>query len=228
MLSRGAVGSDDAYIEEHRPLVLSIVDKVVRQFNIQGPRDDLIADGFRGLIEARSRFDAGRGVQFSTFAYYRIRGAIIDGVRRNSPLPRRLYAKLRAAQSADEITEILGQERSKTPQVRTDAKQTILALDDTLSNIAQAYALAAMEQPEHVVETAEENLLSAESAHHIRAALDALNPRERALIERFYFKGETLESVGKEFGISKSWASRIHTKALTKIRAHYESAMGAK
>ncbi len=219
------MGSDDAYIEEHRPLVLSIVDKVVRQFNIQGPRDDLIADGFRGLIEARSRFDAERGVQFSTFAYYRIRGAIIDGVRRNAPLPRRLYARLRAAQSADEITEILGRERAKNPQVRSDVKQTVLSLDDTLSNIAQSYALAAMEQPTHEVDTAEENLLSAESAHHIRAALEVLNPRERAFIERFYFKGETLESVGKEFGISKSWASRIHTKALKKIRAHYETAM---
>ena len=72
--------AETEFVDRHRALVQSIVQSVQRQLPIATDTADLEAFGFIGLLEARSRYDAARGAQFTTFAYYRIRGAIIDGI----------------------------------------------------------------------------------------------------------------------------------------------------
>ena len=85
------------FITQHEKMVHGLANRLRRELSLRGDLDDLIAFGFGGLLEARHRFDPGRGVRFQTFAYHRVRGAMLDGVRKMSQLPRRAHERLQAA-----------------------------------------------------------------------------------------------------------------------------------
>jgi RNA polymerase sigma factor for flagellar operon FliA len=91
----------DAEAQAHRELVERIVRRLQRELDLSCDTDDLRGWGQQGLLEAKQRFDPARGVRFSTFAYYRIRGAVLDGVRKQGWLSRRAHAKVRAYEAAD-------------------------------------------------------------------------------------------------------------------------------
>jgi len=169
-------------------------------------------------VEARSRFDPSKGVQFNTFAYYRIRGAMLDGVRRQAFLPRRAYEKLRAAEAALDIGEWAGQSRTNTPGGPT-AEAAAKTLHETLARVSASFVVAALGQDEETQQSSPEDaLLGAESKSRLRAAIETLPEREKALVVGHYLQGRRFDHVAAELGISKSWASRLHTKALDRLR----------
>jgi RNA polymerase sigma factor for flagellar operon FliA len=213
--------SEDAFVEAHRSLVIGIAQKVRRQLDLTIDLDELIALGFAGLVEAKQRFDPSKGVQFSTFAYYRIRGAILDGVRKMAYLPRRAYARLRAAESADYVIEPLAEARVADSEGRLDTGQALTELESALTKLTAGYMLSAVGQNEAETppESPEDALLGLELKGKVRGAVESLPERERALVVGFYFEGRRFDEVAAELGISKSWASRLHTKALDRIRA---------
>jgi RNA polymerase sigma factor for flagellar operon FliA len=217
--------SDQAFIEEHRALVVGLASKLRRQLDLSTDVEELAAFGFAGLVEARQRFDPSKGVQFSTFAYYRIRGAILDGVRKMAYLPRRAYARLRAAESADAVTEPLGEARAADPRARQSSDRVVADLDDALAKLTAGYVMSAVGQNEDDAppENPEEELLGRELRKKIRGAIDVLPERERALVVGFYFDERRFDEVAAELGISKSWASRLHSKALERIREAIEA-----
>jgi len=174
-------------------------------------------------VQAAGRYDPSRGAQFSTFAYYRVRGAIIDGIRGMAYLPRRAHQKLKAAEAQDAITEPVGEARAAHPETRGDAGATLAAIDDTLGRLTASYLMSAVGQgDDDAPDTPEELILGAETTARIRTAVGKLPDRERALVQGFYLEGRTFEDVAKELGISKSWASRLHTKALDLLRQALE------
>ncbi|MCB9615436.1 MAG: sigma-70 family RNA polymerase sigma factor [Sandaracinus sp.] len=214
--------SDREFIEEYRPLVHSIAVKMRARYDLKNDLDDLLADGYRGLLEARDRYDPSRGVQFNTFAYYRIRGAIIDGVRKSAYVSRRAYAQLRAAEAALAVGEEAGEKRAADPAARGDVQRSTEALHDTLTKLTAGFLLASVGQDEET-ETPEETLLADEMKTRVRSALASLPERELALVQGFYFEGRRFDEVADELGISKSWASRLHTKALERLKEALES-----
>ena len=92
--------SGTQFIEEHEGMVYGLAHRLRRELSLRGEIDDLVAFGFGGLLEAERRFDPARGVRFRTFAYYRVRGAMLDGVRKMAHLPRRAHER---HQSEDEV-----------------------------------------------------------------------------------------------------------------------------
>ena len=209
----------DANVKEYQGLVRSIALKLRSQFDLNCDLDDLIAFGNQGLLQAMSRFDPTRGVQMNTFAYYRIRGAVLDGVRRMAYLPRRIHHKVRAAEALDLVAEPIGEARAATPEAKADLEATAQALDDALSRVTAGFLMSAVGQGEDdQPETPEEELMSAETRARVTRALEGLPERERALVRGFYFEGRQFDEVANELGISKSWASRLHAKALDMLR----------
>ncbi|NOY91004.1 MAG: sigma-70 family RNA polymerase sigma factor [Deltaproteobacteria bacterium] len=207
--------SDDEFVEAHRPLVASIAQKVSRQLDLRGEMDDLLAAGFQGLVEAQGRYDAGRGVKFNTFAYYRIRGAIIDWVRQQGFHSRRAWQRVKAAEAVDLLGESVVQERASDPAARRDRGRTAASLDGAMDKITAAFVMAAVGQDEQTTDqTPESELLGGEQGEALRQAVSRLPDRERTLLLGFYFQDRHLEDVAAELGISKSWASRLHTRAL--------------
>jgi len=209
----------DAIVKDYQGLVRSIALKMRSQFDLTCELDDLIAFGNQGLLEAMSRFDPSRGVQMNTFAYYRIRGAVLDGVRRMAYLPRRIHQKIRAAESLDLVTEPIGDARAANPELKADLEATAQSLDDALSRVTAGFLMAAVGQGvDDQPETPEQELVDAQSRARVNKALEGLPERERALVQGFYFDGRQFDEVAKELGISKSWASRLHAKALDLLR----------
>lgn len=209
----------DAIVKEYQGLVRSIAHKMRAQFDLNCDLDDLIAFGNQGLLQAMSRFDPARGVQMNTFAYYRIRGAILDGVRRMAYLPRRIHHKVREAEALDLVTEPIGEARAATPEAKADLEATAQTLDDALSRVTAGFLMSAVGQGEEdQPETPEAEMIAAETRARVTRALQGLPERERALVHGFYFEGRQFDEVATELGISKSWASRLHAKALDLLR----------
>lgn len=220
------MSAEDQFVEEYRGLVRSIAMRTRDQFDLSADVDDLMAYGFEGLWSAKQRFDPERGVQFNTFAYYRIRGAILDGVRRSGYVSRRAYTQLRAAEAALELGERAGEERaaalqaSRAGAAATTPEQTSATLRATVARLTASYLLAAVGQEEQeTAPTAELGLIARERRTELRAALETLPEREAALVRGYYFEGRRFDHVAEELGISKSWASRLHQKALDRLKA---------
>jgi RNA polymerase sigma factor FliA len=202
-------------------MVEAIVHRVARELMLPlSEIPDLMGYAFEGLVEAKTRFDPTRGVLFKTFASYRVRGAVIDGVRQMARLSRRAYANAKAVEAADRISEDLAyarQDRGASPSVES----TVSALDGALSRMAMSFVLAnaAQDQCECGDPSPEESVIRAESSRRLHEALARLDERERALVVGFYFDGTPFDQTAKKLGISKSWASRIYTRALDRLRA---------
>jgi len=186
------------FITQHEKMVHGLANRLRRELSLRGDLEDLIAFGFGGLLEARHRFDPGRGVRFQTFAYHRVRGAMLDGVRKMSQLPRRAHERLQAA-------------AEPTPTAAPTALDRAFTRMSALSAGTVLQGRFGDESPEAV-------LLKNESVTRLLQALPSLSPRQRVLVRGFYFDGRSIDAMAQELGISKSWASRLHTNALRALR----------
>jgi RNA polymerase sigma factor for flagellar operon FliA len=215
---------DEEFVREHEGFVRSIASRVRAELDLTCELEDLVAFGFHGLLEAKARFDASRGVQFNTFAYYRVRGAVIDGVRKMAYLPRRAHQLRKLAEAADTLLEQEGEARAATPQARGDVQATVQQIDDILGKLTAGFVIAAVGQDEETSAPAapDEQLIRASEAARVRSALDALPERERKVVHDMYFEGRVLDDIAADLGVSKSWASRLHTKALGLLRAQLD------
>jgi RNA polymerase sigma factor for flagellar operon FliA len=211
---------DDEFIRQYDAFVRGVVKHTRAQLGIEGDAEDLIAYAFEGLLEARRRFDPARGVQFKSFAYYRVRGAVLDGVRSMAYLPRRAYARLKASEAFDIESEPTGEARAQQGgDAAPDAEASLRAIDGILGRVAAAYCTAASAQEEDAEpNNPEYAVLSRERRDRVRRALDLLPDQERQLIQGHYIEGRNFDDIAKDLGLSKSWASRLHTRALARMR----------
>jgi RNA polymerase sigma factor for flagellar operon FliA len=206
---------------------LDLADVLARQMRRQfGPLvsvDDLASQGREALLAAARSFDPARGVPFRRWANLRIRGAMIDAMRKNGGLPKRVYRKLRAAQAAELVYENAAEEDAAAPADSPEAADA--KLSDQLGTAAMAMALGfltmrrgdAIDDARDPDASPESRVGHAELMDRIRAAIAARPADERRLIERHYFEGATFEEAARELGLSKSWASRLHTRAIEAI-----------
>jgi RNA polymerase sigma factor for flagellar operon FliA len=209
---------DEQFVREYEGFVRGTALQTRAQLGLDAPVEDLIAFGFQGLLEARARFDASKGVSFRAFAYYRVRGAVLDGVRSMSRLPRRAYARLKAVEALDRFAEATAEGRASTMQ-RPNVETNLRAIDAILGRVAAAYTVAVShEDAAQGAGSPEEALLREERRSRMRNALDKLPERERRLVEGHYFEGRQFDEISAELGISKSWGSRVHAHALDLLR----------
>lgn len=216
-------GDDERFVREHDDFVRIMAHRLMREFDLRLDVKDLIGFGVTGLLEARSRYDASRGVPFQAYASYRVRGAMLDGVRKMAYLPSHVHAARKAAEAASEMLEQMGEERAASPEQRADLEATLGAIDDVLTKVSAAFVISCVGQDEEQPRTSPEDaLLGQEATRRVREAVAALPEREAKVIRGFYLEGRPLDDVAKSIGVSKSWASRIHTRALGMMRASLE------
>ncbi|MET0386245.1 MAG: sigma-70 family RNA polymerase sigma factor [Polyangiales bacterium] len=215
---------DDQFVKEYEGFVRAIALQTRSQLGLDSAVEDLVAFGFQGLLEARQRFDASKGVAFKSFAHYRVRGAILDGVRAMARLPRRAYARLRAAEALDQVAES-GADNQGAANAAPKTEANLRSIDAILGRVAAAYTVAvSAEDAAQGAGSPEDALLHEERLTRMRAALSTLPDRERHMIEGHYFQGKRFDTLSAELGISKSWGSRVHAHALDLLRqALFES-----
>lgn len=215
---------DDEFVKQFEGFVRSIANRVKNELDLNCEIDDLVAWGFQGLLEARSRYDAGRNVQFNTFAYYRVRGAVIDGVRKMAYLSRRAHQLRKFAETADDVLEQESAARAASPEVRADVQATVQAIDDVLGKLTASFVIASLGQDQASAPAPpDEQMIHVEDGERVRRALAKLPEREHKVVRELYFEGRLLDDIARDLGVSKSWASRIHTKALGMLRVALEA-----
>jgi RNA polymerase sigma factor for flagellar operon FliA len=186
--------------------------------------DDLRSFGREGLLQAARSFDGSRGVPFRRWANMRIRGAMIDGVRQWGHLPRRVYQELRALAAGDAVQEALEEDQRAAPAATPEAADRRLTA--YLAGIATAIAVGSMagdDVADGREPSPEEIASKAELARQVRAIVQRLPDAERTLIERHYFGDETLDQAASSLGLSKSWGSRLHARAIDRIARELRS-----
>lgn len=202
------------------PLVRSIAVHVKAKLPAHIELDDLVGYGSIGLMEALRSFKTGQGASFKTFAYYRIRGAMYDGLRKIGWLSRSAYAEHKFRQKANDLIE------SQTVSAENAVKRSLNAEAGDLKALMQdmvPVCLLSMEAVERLVQnrksgTPEQELLEKQTRERLQSVLNTLEERERLLIRYYYFEDMTLDDAAKKLEISKSWASRLHLKVLAKLK----------
>lgn len=206
---------------------LDLVNIVARQLSRElglAPRhlEDLEGAGREGLLVAAQRFDAERGVPFRRFANHRVRGAMIDALRRESELPRRTRAKLQSLESSLSLNEAASEETPR-PMAPAEADQR---LAEQLARLATAMATGLVSAPAHdegeviavaADEPADEALARHQTRQLVREAVESLPEQERALVVGHYYEGRRFDEVSAGLGLSKSWGSRLHTRAVARL-----------
>jgi RNA polymerase sigma factor for flagellar operon FliA len=147
-----------------------------------------------------------------------VRGAILDGVRQLSLLPRRSYERIVALEAAAQVSE--GEaENAFANGPFTDRAAAHEALHEHLCSVALAASmgLATETQGGSDADSPEEAFARAELIQIIRGALTGLDAPEQNIVRRHYLEGERFEDIALAFGMSKSWVSRLHTRAIEKL-----------
>jgi len=216
----------------HMDLVDLIARQLARELGRSAELDDLRAMGHQGLLEAARRFDEGRGVTFRRFANYRVRGAMLDGVRKSAPLPRRAHARIRALEAALLVAETAAEDAGSSA-IADDARASEQKLTEHLADMATAMAVGLLATPAvgdegepSAVDTAlspEEAVAQAELRTIVIDALEELPSDERELVRRHYLEGERFDHVAASLGLSKSWGSRLHTRAVARLTKRLRS-----
>ena len=221
---------------EHPRVVatLPFVEQLARRVAATMPHSidigDLVQDGVIGLIDAAHRFDETRGIKFETFAERRIRGAMIDALRKDA-WPRGVRRQRRELEAArEELRRELGCEPSLADlaaKVGSDEKRlgrTIvrinaiestspMANNDKLDESSLPVALlpSEPEQPDAAYERAE-------TTARVRAAIASLPPREQKVISLYYYGEATMKQIGAEIGVNESRVSQLHARAIRRLR----------
>ena len=205
-------------IETSLPYSHAIAAEVIRKLPPDLEKKDIQGWAELGLVEAANSFDPSRGVQFKTFAYYRIRGAIYDGLRKMGWYPKGQYRQMRFEMAANEYLKDVS---AGSPGAASPESQW-LNLRDITANVATCYMLSLEAMPQEPVDqnqiSAEEAVVLAEQSRNLKRSLSQLPPTNRQILEHCYFQGLTLEQVGKKLGLSKSWVCRLHAKSLEMLR----------
>lgn len=218
-----ALGQDRQQIlEKYGPYVRSLAATVRKQFRAQLELDELISYGQVGLLEAADRFDAKVGANFLTFAHYRIKGAIFDGLRKMGVLrgsdARGAYASERASAYLGNLSDRDSGLGNRGGAFDDDVRD----ISDAVTGLAMVFAtsLAGAEglHPSDDGLPADQRLELEELKTRVKAALEKLPEKERKLLQGYYFQGKTLEEAGAEIGQSKSWASRLHARAIEYLK----------
>jgi RNA polymerase sigma factor FliA len=218
----------EALVKSCIPLVRHYVTQMVSSGSPLS-YDDALGEGYVGLVRAARNYRLDGGSSFSTFASIAIKGAILDAIRRASPLSRgtrretqRFLLVADSLQSAngreatmDEIAESMGVEVARVQELRGHANIRVLSLEKRLEERSEAGMPAAREDTE-------ERILQAAEAAELRQAIEQLPPREQAIIKGFFFQGRRHQDVAAEMGISESRVSQLQKRALRRIRSILE------
>jgi len=224
----------DRLIASHLGLVHHVARQVSRRLAVDVDFDELVSAGTIGLMNAVDSFDISRGNTFSTFAAPRIRGAILDELRRQDHLPRSLRRKMRdittareALSRADgqaptdqELAEHLGIDLDTFWRWEADLECALfLPLDQPVDSNNPRSGTPAQSVAGTTAEMIEADLTRREEVKAMREAIVDLKEQERVVLSLYYFEELKLHEIGKIIELTESRVSQIRSRAVAKLRS---------
>ncbi|MDA1352934.1 MAG: FliA/WhiG family RNA polymerase sigma factor [bacterium] len=220
-------------VEDHLHLVKYVVNRMAVSLPPGMGRDDLLSIGCWGLIDSAEKFDTSKGVLFKTYAITRIRGAILDELRRHSLGGQTLCRKARALEKAVRLVESR-YEGKKAPdsEVAKELEITIEKLRHLYTEVAHSFLVSLDEytysdddsesyvdglKDEKMPEPAEA-MEALELKETIMTHIDSIPQQEKLVLTLYYYEELTFKEIGRVLNVSESRVSQIHTKAIVRMR----------
>ena len=217
-------------VEAGLPFVEALARRMAATMPHSIDLSDLVQDGVIGLIDAAHRFDDSRGIKFETFAERRIRGAMIDALRKDA-WPRGVRRVRRELEAAREkLRASLGHEPSLADlaqEVGSDEKRlgkTIVRINtiESTSPFSSAENVDGTQLPAVMVpaepERPDVQYERDEVKMRVRSAIATLPPREQRVIALYYYNEVTMKDIGAELGVNESRVSQLHARAIRRLR----------
>jgi RNA polymerase sigma factor for flagellar operon FliA len=224
-------------LAEHISLVHHVSRQIHRRVSSDVELDELISAGTMGLIEALDRFDPTRGLAFSTFAVPRVRGAILDELRRIDHVPSSMRRRTRTLSTAretlrhklgrepmaEEVAEMLGLDLPGLWKLEAEAEGTMrVALDgansDDSEDLPHAQAMAAEDHS-----SVEDRITLDQETAILRETILRLSQQERTVLTLYYFEELKLHEIAAVLEVTESRVSQIRQKAIVKLRGELSS-----
>jgi len=220
-------------LQEHLGLVHHVARQMSRTLAVRADFDELVSAGTMGLIAALDGFEPARGLAFSTFAAPRIRGAILDELRKQDHVPRSIRRKTREISAAretlmrvlgripndEELCEHLGVDRDTLWRWQADVEGAHHIPLDRAPGERESHAPAPIEiLTSHEGSEVEEAINHEQEVHHLKDAILRLKEQERVVLSLYYFEELKLHEIAKVLELTESRVSQIRSKALGKLR----------
>ncbi|MBQ7562952.1 MAG: FliA/WhiG family RNA polymerase sigma factor [Lachnospiraceae bacterium] len=228
-------------ILEYAPLVKVVAGRLAMYLGYNVEYDDLVSYGIFGLIDAIDKFDAGKDVKFETYASLRIRGSILDQIRKMDWIPRtvrkkqrdiaqavkEIEAKTGRTASDEEIAKHLGISGDEFDSWQSQMKVTnLISLDEFIDQGGGDAGLNEGPELSSKYDMPEEAVEREELKKVLTEALTLLTEKEQRVIQLYYYEDLTLKEISNILEVSESRISQLHTKALQKMRGKMGAYMG--
>lgn len=223
----------NAIVERHAPLVKRIAHHLMARLPASVIVDDLIQSGMIGLLEAAKNFDGSKGASFETFAGIRIRGAMLDEIRKGDWTPRSVHKNSRTITEA--ITQVERETGADARDVDIAAKLNVsLVQYHQMLNEVNAGKLVAIEDlgvSEDVIGDEQtkgsdipfEDLMQGAFQKALAHAITTLPEREAIVLSLYYDEELNLREIGEVLEVSESRVSQIHSQAMLKLKSRMQS-----
>jgi RNA polymerase sigma factor for flagellar operon FliA len=197
----------------------ALIDRAARRLSARTggavPADDLWSAGAMGLLEASRRYDATREVRFETFAEHRIRGAMLDELRRLDHLPRRLRAQTEAV---DRARSALTQRLQREPSAEELAAEVALDVEELASVVALGEPTVGADDLPAPVSPPDDQVERTQLAAAVTSAVAALPERLRLLLSLHYVEGLTYREIAQVLEVSEPRVCQLHADAMRRLR----------
>ncbi|MBQ9982317.1 MAG: FliA/WhiG family RNA polymerase sigma factor [Oscillospiraceae bacterium] len=193
--------------------------------------EDMVSHGMMTLIDCIDKYDASKGMKFESYAFMRIRGSVIDLVRKQDWIPRRvrtaakeisdarseLCTELRREPTEEELAKKLGISVEKLRQYNYEVAGSVtFSFEELIQNVNQMGSL--LESATNDYGTPEKHLMKTELRNVLKSAIEELNDRERLVVTLYYFENLNLSEIAEVLEVSVQRVSQISSKAVSKIR----------
>lgn len=228
-LAKRETVADGNLVEDNMILVKRIAQHMAARLPASVDIDDLMQSGMVGLLEAAGNFDPSRGASFETYAGIRIRGAMLDDIRKHDWTPRSVHHKYRqVAEAINSIEAETGRPARSTDIAKKlgicvedyhkiladSASSRLFSLDETLDETALHRT-----RPVSDTATPDEELDQSQFRDDLVAAIDQLPERERLVLSLYYEREMNLKEIGEVLDVTESRVCQIHGQAIMRMRA---------
>lgn len=219
-------------VEQYIPLVKYIASRIIMGKTKYVEYEDLVSYGMIGLMDAFNKFDESKGMKFSTYAAIRIKGSMIDELRKNSPISKGAMDKLNKYNEAVEtlqnklLREPLQSEIAKEMEITVSELSkienyinyiSVVSLESLMFSDDDDIALIGKIEDKKVVGP-EKSLEKKEMLEYLSNAIDLLREKDRLIITLYYYEKLTLKEIGKILEVSESRVCQLHSKAIINLR----------
>lgn len=217
-------------VERHAPLVKRIACHLINRLPASVQLEDMVQAGMIGLLEATGKYDATQGASFETYAGIRIRGSMLDEIRKNDWAPRSVHRKAReVAQAVREIENMHGRDARDVEIAETldmslgeyykilqdNSYHKVLSVDDSNINTGETMLDSISDNAVNIVDGMQRD----DTKRLLAEAIAGLPERERLVMALYYDEELNLREIGAVMGVSESRVSQVHSQAVIRLQA---------